>query len=83
MWDDFNEEDIQEEYLYGGQHKGDEEDNIALASQVRRSKESIGGESTSLAVKKDMRKFKCFVCHMCGNYASQCPKRKRRASLSR
>ena len=50
---------------------GDDEENVSLASQVKRSKEIASGESTSQAMtKKDMSKVKCFACHRCGHYAS-------------
>ena len=32
LWDDFIQEEIQEESLYGGQQEGDDEKNVALAS---------------------------------------------------
>jgi hypothetical protein len=44
LWDDFIQEEIQEESL-AGQQVGDGE-NLALASQARRSKGNTGGEST-------------------------------------
>jgi hypothetical protein len=45
LWDEFIQEEIQEESL-AGQQKGDDE-NLSLASQTRKSKGNIGGESTS------------------------------------
>jgi hypothetical protein len=72
LWDDFIQEEIREESL-AGQQVGDDH-NLALASQARRSKENIGGESTPQAEKKkDLNKVKCFACHKSGHYASQCP----------
>ena len=44
LWDDFIQEEIQEESL-AGQQVGDDE-NLALASQARKSKGNTGGEST-------------------------------------
>jgi hypothetical protein len=76
LWDDFIQEEIQEESL-AGQQVGDDE-NLALASQARKSKGNTGGESTSQAgKKKDLSKVKCFACHKSGHYASQCPERKK------
>jgi hypothetical protein len=72
LWADFFQEEIQEESL-AGQQVGDDE-NLALASQTRRSRADTGGESTPQAEKKkDLSKVKCFACHKSGHYASQCP----------
>jgi hypothetical protein len=51
---------------------------LALASQTRKSKENIGGESTLQARKKrESRKGKGFACHKSGHYASRCFERKK------
>jgi hypothetical protein len=65
-----------------GQHVGDDE-NLVLASQVRRSKGNIGEESAPLVgKKKNLSKVKCFACHKSGHYASQCPEQKKGKSKS-
>jgi hypothetical protein len=69
LWDDFIQEEIQEESL-SSQQVGDDE-NLALASQARRSRGSTSGESTPQdGKKKDLSKVKCFACQRSGHYAS-------------
>jgi len=74
LWDDFIQEEIWEESLYGGQRKGDDDENLSLASHARtgkgKTKTNTSGEATSQnGKKKDMSKLKCFACHKFGHYA--------------
>jgi hypothetical protein len=74
LWDDFIQEEIREESLYGGQRKGDDDENLSLASHARtgkgKTKTNTSGEATSQnGKKKDMSKLKCFACHKFGHYA--------------
>jgi hypothetical protein len=82
LWDDFIQEEIREESLHGGQQKGDDDENLALASHARKgkgkTKKNTSGEATSQdGKKKDMSKVKCFACHKFGHYAGQCPNKKK------
>jgi hypothetical protein len=65
LWDDFIHEEIWEESITG-QQVGDDE-NLALASQARRSRGNTSGEKTpQTGKKKDLRKVKLFACHKSG-----------------
>jgi len=79
LWDDFAQEELQDEDLNGGRYKNDDE-YIVLTSQAKKGKfkKFSSAESTSQDVKKkDMIKGKCYACREFGNYASQCPNKKK------
>jgi hypothetical protein len=66
--------------LNGGKSKVDDE-SVSLATRVKKGmkfKKFSNGESTSQdgKKKKDMSKFKCYVCCKFGDYAGQCPNKK-------
>jgi hypothetical protein len=85
LWDDYIQEEIQEGSK-GNKHGGSEE-NLALVSNTRRGKRkgsrkkgNNDGGSSQLGKKKDLSKIKFFSCHKNGNYASQCPKKKKKGN---
>ena len=79
LWSD------QEEQRDGSSSKDDDEENLALASKVRKGKEkdshfklnySHGGK------KVDKSKVRCFNCHEMGHYVTNCPlKKSKKGSL--
>jgi hypothetical protein len=82
LWDDCIQEETREESKASKQGGSDE--NLTLVSQTRKGKgkgsnkkgNSEGATSQS-GKKKDLSKVKCFACHKSGNYASQCPRRRK------
>jgi hypothetical protein len=82
-WNDFIQEKTREEALHSRQLKGEEdEENISLASGVRKGKwatelNTRGEESSHDGKKKkDMSKVKIFTCQKTGHYASHYPRKK-------
>jgi hypothetical protein len=56
--------------------KVDDEENQALAAQVKKRKEREEGNPRSSKKprrNRDMSKFQCFNCRKMGHYAAQCP----------
>jgi hypothetical protein len=56
--------------------KVDDEENQALATQVKKIKEreeDIPRRSKKPHRKRDVSKFQCFNCRKMGHYATQCP----------
>jgi len=56
--------------------KVDDEENQALAAQVKKRKEREEGsprKSKKPRHKRDMSKVQCFNCRKMGHYAAQCP----------
>jgi hypothetical protein len=60
---------------------------LALVSKTRKGKGKSSskkgnndGGSSQPGKKKDLSKIKCFSCHKNGNYASQCPEKKKKGN---
>jgi hypothetical protein len=70
LWDEFVQEETQRGYSHGSSSTCHDEENVALASNNKKKfkKGPKGGNKPKGKGKKDMRKFKCFVCHKFGNY---------------
>ena len=82
LWDDCIQEETQEESKRNKQVSSN--DNLSLVSKKRKGKEKSSSKKgnndggSSQPGKKDLSKIKCFSCHKNGNYASQCPKKKKK-----
>jgi hypothetical protein len=50
-----------------------DEEGLALASKGKGKEEKKGGKKKNI----DFSKVKCFQCHKLGNFASQCPEKKK------
>jgi hypothetical protein len=70
LWDDFVQDEFRDEELNGGRYKNDDE-NIALANQVKKAKFKtiVSKDSTSQGSKKkkDTSKVKCYACRKFGH----------------
>lgn len=75
LWDDRIQEETREEPKERKQEDGE---NLALVDQTKRSK----GQGSKEGGKKDLRRVKCFACHMMGHYASQCPEKTQQVATS-
>ena len=80
LWDRFIQEEIRHGSKNGGQHYGDDEENVSLSKKGKKKskKGSNGGNKKNDEEKKDMNKVKCFSCHMIGNYVVKCPNKKKK-----
>jgi hypothetical protein len=80
LWDDFVQEETQRGYVHGNSSTGNDEENVALAANNKKKfkKGPKGGNKSKSEGKKDMSKGKCFACHKFGNYAGQCPNKKKK-----
>jgi hypothetical protein len=79
LWNDFTQKEIWEESTVGGQHKGGDEENLAIGHVKKgkgKAKQNQGGGAASQG-KKDMSKVKCFACNKFGHYVGQCPNKKK------
>jgi hypothetical protein len=66
----------EESRLMSKKQKVDDEENQALAAQVKKRKEREEGiprKSKKPRRKRDMSKVQCFNCRKMGHYAAQCP----------
>jgi hypothetical protein len=63
---------------------GHEEENVALATTRKKKfkKGPKGGNKPKGEGKKYMRKVKFFACHTFGNYAGQCPNKKKKQTTA-
>jgi hypothetical protein len=94
MWDDFVREEIRlvaEAFGQRQQQSGQGDDDLALWTKGKKKADcggrqgpkfgappqGSGGESNN-GQRRDMSKVKCFVCKKFGNYAGQCPNRKKK-----
>jgi hypothetical protein len=66
--------------VHGSSSIGNDEENVALAANRKKKfkKGTKGGNKPKGEGKKGMRKIKCFACHKFGNYAGQCPNKKKK-----
>jgi hypothetical protein len=55
---------------------------LATTSKKKFKKGPKGGHKPKGEGKKDMSKVKCFACHKFGNYAGQCPNKKKKQTTA-
>ena len=80
------QEEIKRSTRDGSSSKHDDEENIALASKVRKGKgkDSHSKSSSSHSGKKiDKSKVRCFSCHEVGHYATNRPLNKSKKGSSK
>ena len=80
------QEEIRRSTRDGSSLKQDDEENLALASKVRKGKGKVyhSKSSSSHGGKKfDKSKVRCFHCHEVGNYATNCPQKKSKKGSSK
>ena len=69
----------------GYSSKHEDEEDCALATKVKKGKGNkfhSKSESIKDGKKHDMSKVKCFHCHKCGHYATNCPQKKKNKKAS-
>eukprot|EP00253_Pinus_taeda_P021397 PITA_21397 len=74
-----NDDMIRRSTRDGSSSKQDDEENIALASKVRKGKGKASHPKSSSShggTKSDKLKVQCFHCHEVGHYAANCPQKK-------
>jgi hypothetical protein len=70
--------------VHGSSSTGHEEENVALATTSKKKfrKGPKGGQKPKGEGKKETSKVKCFSCHKFGNYAGQCPNKKKKQTTA-
>ena len=80
------QEEIRRSTRDGSSSKQDDEENIALASKVRKAKGKAShpkSSSSHVGKKIDKLKVRCFHCHEVGHYAMNCPYKKSKKGSSK
>ena len=80
------QEEIRRSTRDGSSSKNDDEENLALASKVRKGKGKASHFKSNYShggKKGDMSKLRCFNCHKMGHYATNFPSNKsKKGSIS-
>ena len=85
LWLDLMQEEIKRSTQDGSSSKDDDEENLALASKVRKGKGKAShskSNSSHGGKKGDKSKVRCFNCHEMGHYATNCPSKKSKKGSS-
>ena len=83
---DLMQEEIRRSTRYGSSSKQDDEENLALASKVRKGKWKVSQSKSSSShggKKFEKSKVRCFHCHEVGHYATNCPQKKSKKGSSK
>ena len=78
-WSDFVHEEFRQNTRDGSSSKNEDEEDFYLDAKVKKGKgKKFHSKSESKnGKKKDMSKVKCFHCHGHGNFATNCPQKKK------
>ena len=72
------QEEIRRSTKDGSSSKNDDEENCALAAKARKGKgKKNPSQSGAKGKKQDLSKVKCFHYHQHGNFATNCPQKKK------
>ena len=66
----------------GSSLKNEDEENFALAAKSRKGKGNKSSKSEAKGKKQDLSKVKCFHCHQHGNFATNCPQKKKNKGVA-
>ena len=78
LWSDLVQEEFRRNTRNGSSSKHDDEKDCSLAAKARKGKgKKSASKSGAKGKKHDLSKVKCFHCHEHGNFATNCPQKKR------